>query len=71
MRKVIGSTFASNAPLALRSAAPQLSDIGAVRWHFGFVPILLQKSLMAFANGDSLALTRFAVEASHDGAAQS
>ena len=35
------------------------------------VPILLQNSLMAFANGDSLALTRFAAEASHDGAAQS
>ena len=35
------------------------------------VPILLQKSLMAFANGDSLALKRFAVEVKDDGAAQS
>src|SRR5262245_18547422 len=33
-------------------------------------PILLQKSLMAFANGDSVALMRFAAEASDDGAAQ-
>jgi hypothetical protein len=35
------------------------------------VPILLQKSLMASANGDSLALKRFAVETDDDGAAQS
>jgi hypothetical protein len=33
--------------------------------------ILLQKSLMASANDDSLALMRFAVEAEDDGAAQS
>jgi hypothetical protein len=35
------------------------------------VPILLQKPLMASANGDSLALTRFAVEADDDGTAES
>jgi hypothetical protein len=35
------------------------------------VPILLQKALMASANGDSLALTRFAVEADDDGTAES
>jgi len=33
--------------------------------------ILLQKALMASANGDSLALTRFAVEADDDGTAES
>ena len=32
--------------------------------------ILLQKSLRVLPRSDSLALTRFAVEASHDGAAQ-
>jgi hypothetical protein len=36
-----------------------------------FVPILLQKSLMVSGNSDSVAVTRFAVEASDDGAAQS
>jgi hypothetical protein len=35
------------------------------------VPILLQKSLMVSENGDSVAVMRFAVEASDDGAAQS
>jgi hypothetical protein len=36
-----------------------------------FVPILLQKSLMASARSDSLIQMRFAVEAGDDGAAQS
>jgi hypothetical protein len=36
--------------------------------HFAFVPILLQKSLMVSGNGDSVALMRFAAEASDDGA---
>jgi hypothetical protein len=35
------------------------------------VPILLQKSLMVPKNSDSVAVMRFAVEASEDGAAQS
>jgi hypothetical protein len=35
------------------------------------VPILLQKSLMVPKNSDSVAVMRFAVEASDDGAAQS
>jgi hypothetical protein len=35
------------------------------------VPILLQKSLAILVNDDSVALTRFAVEAIDDGAAQS
>jgi len=34
-------------------------------------PILLQKSLAILENDDSVALTRFAVEAIDDGAAQS
>jgi hypothetical protein len=36
-----------------------------------FVPILLQKSLMLSGNSDSVSVMRFAVEASHDGTAQS
>jgi len=36
-----------------------------------FVPILLQKSLMVLKTSDSVAVMRFAVEASDDGAAQS
>src|SRR6516164_2728516 len=40
-------------------------------WHIRFVPILLQKSLMAPAWSDSLVQTRFGVEAGDDGAAQS
>src|SRR5262245_19629840 len=48
----------------------QETDIVGVRHDFGHGPILLQKSLMAFANGDSVALMRFAAEASDDGAAQ-
>ena len=35
------------------------------------VPILLQKSLLALANSDSVAVKRFAAEAGDDGAAQS
>jgi hypothetical protein len=37
----------------------------------GYVPILLQKSLAALLNNDSVVLMRFAVEAIDDGAAQS
>jgi hypothetical protein len=37
----------------------------------GLVPILLQKSLMFSEDSDSVAVMRFAVEASDDGAAQS
>jgi hypothetical protein len=36
-----------------------------------FVPILLQKSLAAFVNSDSVTLMRFATGAVDDGAAQS
>ena len=50
---------------------PQAADVTSSGRHDRVVPILLQKPLMAYANGGSLALTRFAVEASHDGAAQS
>jgi hypothetical protein len=39
--------------------------------HVGLWQISLQKSLMASANGDSVAVMRFAAEAGDDGAAQS
>src|ERR1700756_5678738 len=45
-----------------------------VDWRYGhvrLVPILLQKSLMVPKKSDSVAVMRFAVEASDDGAAQS
>src|SRR6516165_485902 len=53
------------------SALPPKADIERHGWHVRFVPILLQKSLMAPAWSDSLVQTRFGVEAGDDGAAQS
>jgi hypothetical protein len=46
------------------------ADIDRRDGHVRFVPILLQKSLMACAKSDSVAQMRFAGEASDDGAAQ-
>jgi hypothetical protein len=46
------------------------ADIERLARNVSNVPILLQKSLAAFVNGDSVAVMRFAVEAIDDGAAQ-
>jgi hypothetical protein len=54
------------------SGMPPIADVSEPCRHFRVVPILLQKSLMASANSDSVAVTvRFAAEAGNDGAAQS
>src|ERR1700716_3074492 len=52
------------------SALASTPGIGEPDCHVSVVPILLQKSLMVSGNADSLAVMRFAVEASDDGAAQ-
>jgi hypothetical protein len=49
---------------------PLKAAIARLHWHVRLVPILLQKSLMVPKNSDSVAVMRFAVEASDDGAAQ-
>src|SRR6516162_8802418 len=58
-----------------RVPRPRRSSWSTVNRHTSryvcFVPILLQKSLMAPAWSDSLVQTRFGVEAGDDGAAQS
>ena len=56
--------------MAPRSAARALPR-SPVRRPCRFLPILLQKSLMFSGNSDSVSVTRFAMEASDDGAAQS
>jgi hypothetical protein len=63
--------------LATALASPAMSALLSDRdLHRAFpdvsnVPILLQKSLAALLNSDSVVLMRFAVEAIDDGAAQS
>jgi hypothetical protein len=52
------------------SALERLADISRTSCHVRLVPILLQKSLMVPKNSDSVAVMRFAMEASDDGAAQ-
>jgi hypothetical protein len=61
------SAASSRARRGDRIKGPRVAAIA----HGSFWQILLQKALMASANGDSLALTRFAVEADDDGTAES
>ena len=49
------------------SGSPPKADVGPDIDLRRFVPILLQKSLMISGRSDSVAVMRFAVEASHDG----
>jgi hypothetical protein len=52
----------------MSSGLPKADTVDAF-WHFRFVPILLQKSLMVSANSDSVAVLGLAAGAIDDGSA--
>jgi hypothetical protein len=67
--RFLGQTLPSLGVRA-RYASHPIADIMARTVNGRNVPILLQKSFAWSVNGDSVALTRFAMEAVDDGAAQ-